>query len=302
MKKPTLFGTAVVLLAIVALYTLGGSLLAQLACGSGPAGDPCGLLSGRTDSGMLSRIRASQAAGQLLLLGMPVFWLARRHSGAVTPFDRANRSWLGMGEAVRIGRVLAASAGMLCLQPLMYSIVELQNLLLPMFGQAGEALLREQDRVDAVIRQIGAIRSAPEFLAVAAVLVLTPAICEELLFRAYVQKCFSMLMPPKTALLLSGLAFALFHFQLSNIVPLALLGWYIGYIYMESGDFAVPAAAHATNNLAALLLLQSGGASGAGAPSVIASWQWWFFVSASFVLFLMLMSRFFRPAVCAQHR
>jgi hypothetical protein len=300
-KSPGIMFTSMVLLAVLVLYPLAGGGLTLLATG-GRLVDPDFRMFGTS---ILPRLRAAQAAGQVIALALPALLLAWRFSGSRTLFGKANLSWLGLGRPAGFVPLLKASAGILLLQPLMYSITEVQNLGLPLLGEAGRAMLHDQERLDLIIRKLTAFDSMPGFLEVALVIVATPALCEELFFRGFVQKGFSSSLPPVKAIFLSGFVFALFHMQPSNVLPLTLLGWYIGYIYLKTGNLAVPAAAHGTNNLAALLFLQaelrfSGLSLTEGGPGIVTMWQWWVFVLVSLVIFFVLMRRFHVPTASAQ--
>ena len=300
-KSPGILATSLALLGVLVLYPLAGALLTLLATGWRGINPDFRLL----DPSMMSRLRVAQAVGQLLALCVPALLLAWRHSGARSPFESRNLSWLGIGPRPGSASLLAAAAGMLLLQPLMYSITEMQNLGLPYLGEAGQAMLRDQERLELFIRKIAASDSFAGFLGVAVVLVATPAFCEELFFRGYVQKSFSARLSPVRGVLLTGFVFALFHLEPSNIVPLTLLGWYIGYIYEKSGSLAVPAIAHGTNNLMALLLLEiepwfAGLPEAWRSQGMVSMWQWWVFVLACLILFFLLIRRFPEPAVSAK--
>ncbi|NTU68731.1 MAG: CPBP family intramembrane metalloprotease [Chlorobiaceae bacterium] len=296
-RRPGILFTALVLLGVLVLYPLAGALLTLLATGWRGIDPELRSL----DPEVMSRLKIAQVAGQVLALGVPALLLAWRHSATRSPFDKGNLSWLGIGPRPGFRSIVAASVGMLLLQPLMYSVTEVQNLGLPYLGEAGRAMLRDQVRLELFIRKIAAGDSFAGLLGVAVVLVVTPAICEELFFRGYVQKSFSVSLSPARGVLVTGLVFALFHMAPSNIVPLTLLGWYIGYIYQKSGNLAVPAIAHGTNNLAALLFLKGEawayGISFAGErQGIISTWQWWALVLVCLALFFVLIRRFHEPA------
>jgi membrane protease YdiL (CAAX protease family) len=290
---PGLVHLAIVLCAILVLYPLAGYVLTMIATGARPIVPDAGA----PDPSLLSRIRFAQVAGQLLVLALPVFWLAKRFSGSPSAFGRGNLIWLGFVRPSGFRPLLAAACGMLLLQPLMYTVVELQNLALPMLGPAGLELLRQQAQLESFIRKLAGFGSFPEFLAVTGMLVATPALCEELFFRGYVQRAFMGRLRPGAAVFLSGFVFALFHMEPANIVPLTLLGGFIGYIYRKTGTLAVPGAAHAANNFAALMLLRAEShfpgvsISGQGA-TIVSMWQWWALVLVSLVLFFRLVGRF----------
>lgn len=291
--RPGLVHLSIVLCAVLVLYPLAGYLLTMIATGA----RPIALDAGGLEPTLLSRIRLAQVAGQLLVLAMPVFWLARRFSGSPSAFGRDNLVWLGIVRPSGIRPLFAAASGMLLLQPLMYTVVELQNLLLRQLGPAGIELLRQQERLELLIRKLAGVGSFPEFLAVAGMLVATPAICEELFFRGYAQRAFMARLRPGVAVFLSGFVFALFHMEPANIVPLTLLGWFIGYIYRKTGTLSVPAVAHAANNFVALMLLLAesripGLSISGGDAAIVSMWQWWVLLLVTMVLFFMLMRRF----------
>lgn len=291
--RPGLVHLSIVLCSMLVLYPLAGYVLTMIATGARPI-VPDALA---PDSSLLSRIRLAQVAGQLLLLALPVFWLARRFSGSPSAFGRRNLVWLGIVRPSGFRPLIAAAGGMLLLQPLMYTVVELQDLALPMLGPAGLELLQQQARLELFIRKVAGFRSFPGFLAVAGMLVATPALCEELFFRGYVQRVFMGGLRPGIAVFLSGFVFALFHMEPANIVPLTLLGGFIGYIYRKAGTLAVPAVAHAANNFAALMLLQAeslfpGLSISAPGATIVSMWQWWALVLVSMVLFFRLVGRF----------
>lgn len=62
------------------------------------------------------------------------------------------------------------------------------------------------------------------------VLALTPALCEELLFRGYVQRQAERSIGYTGGILFSGIVFGLYHLRISHVVPLTLVGLYLGYV------------------------------------------------------------------------
>lgn len=295
-RRPRLFDTVLVLLFVLAAYPLVGALLTILVAGGNPFGNGFEAAA----HSLVVRLLVAQAFGQMVVLALPVFWFARRFSGAGL-FGNATLEWLGIGKHGGSRPALIAGAGMLLLQPALYSIVELQTLLLPYLGTFGKSLLQEQATLDIFLKKLAGGASIGESVLSILVLVLTPAICEELFFRGYIQKSFALSLSPQRAVLFTGIVFALFHMEWFNFVPLTLLGWYIGYIYWKSDNLLVPAVAHGTNNLAALVLLKSGVDSGSATdPSsgLLVSWPWWGLVVVSLSLFFLLIRYFpVRPAL-----
>jgi len=111
-------------------------------------------------------------------------------------------------------------------------------------------VVRQRVVMDAFLSELAYAGSLQEFLVVAGVLALVPAVSEELLFRGYVQGNYAASMRSSAAVLLTGTMFAFFHLSAANLVPLALLGWYIGYIYIQVRQPCGPVSVHFVNNFA----------------------------------------------------
>jgi membrane protease YdiL (CAAX protease family) len=87
--------------------------------------------------------------------------------------------------------------------------------------------------------------------------VLLAGICEEFTFRGFLQSAVNGKYSFGTALLVSSIAFALFHFDPQAVWTISafLIGLLLGYIYHRWHSYAVNAAAHATVDLIAVALL-----------------------------------------------
>jgi len=87
-----------------------------------------------------------------------------------------------------------------------------------------------------------------------AVAVLAP-LFEEPLFRGYVYGRLRAQMNPIPAAALSGLLFAAAHLSLSNLLPLAAIGFTLALAYERSRDLATPIVAHGLWNLVEALAI-----------------------------------------------
>ncbi|MEI8033165.1 MAG: CPBP family intramembrane glutamic endopeptidase [Chlorobiaceae bacterium] len=294
-KRLSFVANTIFLFCIMALYPLAGSFLFTLFVGGSSAG--FALLPSDISGPMLSSIRSIQAFGQILVLALPVVLLAGWHTRSRNPFSAGSLAFLGIGGRSSPAAVLFAILGVFLLQPLLHSISELQNLYLwPALGAAGAEVIRQQELMDSFIGQLASVGSLPEFIAVALVFALVPALTEEVLFRGYIQQNYSRSLSPKRAVLLTGAVFAFFHLSAANLLPLALLGWYIGYIYSKTGDLTVPIAVHFANNFTALLLLEATKGAGqlkaASTQTVIHAFWWWIIVAGTLFLFVVVVRRF----------
>ena len=283
------------LIGVMVLYPLAGVVLFSLITGGGEAG--ASLM--HIERSMIPSIRFIQAVGQIVVLALPVILLAGWQTGRKNPFSLESLAFLGIRKDFNIGAAALAVGGIFVLQPLLYTITSVQDLYLwRALGAAGLEVVRQRDMMESFIGELALVRSVPEFLSVTFVLAVVPAVCEELLFRGYIQQNYSRSMGSGGAVLLTGCVFAFFHLSAANLVPLALLGWYIGYIYSKTGNLAVPFCAHFVNNFAALFLLlftERGGRASQVQPEFLlgAAW-WWMIVVVSVVLFLMIIQRFSR--------
>ena len=77
---------------------------------------------------------------------------------------------------------------------------------------------------------------------------LTPAICEELLFRGYVQTRLTRTAGPAVGVLLASALFALFHLDPVHIVAVFPLGLYLGFVTWRSGSLLPAMMGHFVNN------------------------------------------------------
>jgi membrane protease YdiL (CAAX protease family) len=108
-------------------------------------------------------------------------------------------------------------------------------------------VLEEGDRVAISLFFFTAAVAAPVF--------------EEILFRGFLLPSLTRYVPVWSAIGLSALLFALAHLSLSEVLPLAVLGVVLGYVYTRSRGLLAPILLHSLWNSATmigLLVLGSG--------------------------------------------
>lgn len=98
------------------------------------------------------------------------------------------------------------------------------------------------------------VMSAPLFLAVV-VVSMSPAICEEAVFRGVVLNSFRGSMNKWAAILISGIIFGSFHGSIWRAIPTSLLGIMMGYLLVETNNILYTAVFHAINNLVPIIIL-----------------------------------------------
>lgn len=149
-----------------------------------------------------------------------------------------------------------AIVGILVIQPFLQVYLYYQNELifnLP-FGKEIITQLKELfDMLESTTAKLVEANSIPEFLIVMIVIAITPAICEEFLFRGLVFKNFEKIIPASKAVFFTGLLFALFHFHPFNIIPLTALGVFLTFIVYHSGSIYTAVICHFINNFISAL-------------------------------------------------
>jgi hypothetical protein len=75
-----------------------------------------------------------------------------------------------------------------------------------------------------------------------------PAICEEIMYRGYVQRSLEKSGGIWMAILVSGFIFGAYHLQITNILPLAFLGVILAYVTYISDSLIPAMVAHLINN------------------------------------------------------
>lgn len=98
----------------------------------------------------------SQVAGQILVLALPAGLLAGFHVRG-KGCCRVNLWYFLESKGISWRQVLFAVLGMVCLQPLLHSITELQDIFLwPALGTAGKDVLESRQQMDALLESLPA--------------------------------------------------------------------------------------------------------------------------------------------------
>jgi sodium transport system permease protein len=91
-----------------------------------------------------------------------------------------------------------------------------------------------------------------------ALMALTPAVCEEALFRGAILGGFSAKLPRATSAVITGALFGLYHVDLWRIVPTAMLGVALSLIALESRSILPAMLTHFINNATLVVLAHLG--------------------------------------------
>lgn len=178
---------------------------------------------------------------QFLVLGIPTFYLARLHSTNWTGYLRLRKP-----DAKLLGLSVLCY---LCVFPLLQWVASFNaSLPIPEFLQEWEG--SQMMLIEAISEQQVGILFSLFTVAV------TPAICEELMFRGYLQRNLDRVMPAAVSIVIIGILFGAYHLRFSQVLPLSLLGIYFAYITWRTGSLWPAIVIHFIHNGAMVLLGQ----------------------------------------------
>lgn len=111
------------------------------------------------------------------------------------------------------------------------------------------------------LEEFAELLARPETLAGALLLIfavsVSPAVCEELLFRGFLLQGLRGKERLWGAIVLSALLFGVFHLMLPRVLTTTVLGLFLGWVVLRSGGIGPAILLHALNNGAALALAWS---------------------------------------------
>ncbi len=84
-----------------------------------------------------------------------------------------------------------------------------------------------------------------------------PAVCEEIMFRGYIINAFIKKGFWK-AIIITGILFGIFHMDIFRLLPVTLLGIWMGFLLLKTKSILVPMLAHFLNNSLAILISNYG--------------------------------------------
>lgn len=181
-------------------------------------------------------IRYSVIISQFIFLLLPTIWLIRRwHTKHVVRYIRI--------EKIPVFEIILAFMGAVLFFPVSAGISNffMNQLHFPDFLA----------RIDSLVF---ASNTPSELIWVIVIVCVTPAICEETLFRGYVQRTLERTIGGKSVLV-AGILFGLYHMRPLNLLSLSLFGILIGYFVYRSKSLLPSMTAHFTYNLIAILSL-----------------------------------------------
>lgn len=226
----------IALIGIFILYQVGGAILTVLIFGF------------NFENADINAMRLLTMGGQILLLLLPTLIFARAvYPNDVTPVLRV--------KFPSFKEVVFFVIGLILLLPLLQSYLMIQNYLLehlanifPLLKKLMQLLDQMDKLVEGTYTKLLKAHSIFESSFVIFLVAVVPAICEEILFRGFVQKSFELKYKTYTSIFITSLFFGLYHFNPYGLVALIALGFYFGYAVYKSNSIVVSMVLHFTNN------------------------------------------------------
>ena len=199
----------------------------------------------------INAVRLMTMGGQILFILFPALLLSKMVYEDVTTVIRFRYPTKN--------QILTFSAGMIILIPLLQNYLYIQNYFIEQLAQNNEFvnhLKQLVDKLDKLVEETyGQILTANNFidaLLIVVVVAITPAICEEVFFRGFVQKSFEQRYKPYWSALITAIFFGLYHFNPYGLIPLIALGFYLGWSAYTTNSIFIPMILHFINNFTAV--------------------------------------------------
>lgn len=216
-------------------YQIVGGIVSALIFGLNP------------ESADVNALRLMNVAGQILFILLPAL--------VFTKFIYSNVTEVIRFRTAPLKEVGLFALGMICLIPLLQNYLIIQNYFIEEIARWSSFISYFKDSFDSVNEMIEkmftnllAAKGISDYLIVFIAISLTPAVCEEVMFRGFIQKSFELKYRPLIAILITSVFFGIYHFSPYALIPLISLGFFIGYSAYKSNSLLVPVLLHFMNN------------------------------------------------------
>jgi len=198
-------------------------------------------------------LRLITMAGQVLFILLPALIFSKIIYEDVTRVLRFRSApWIEIG---------LFTVGIIALTPVLQNYLYIQNYYFEQLAKQNGFVQMVKDSLDSLDKLVEGsygsllkINSAIDGAIVIAVVAITPAVCEEVMFRGFIQKSFELRYKPFLGALITAIFFGIYHFNPYAFIPLTALGFYLGYSAYKSNSILVPVVLHFINNLSAVVL------------------------------------------------
>lgn len=228
------------LIAIFILYQIGGGLLTLTIFGMD------------VENADVNLVRLLTMGGQIMFILFPALLLAKLVYQDVTQVIRL--------KIPSLNEILLFTVGLIILTPLLQNLMFIQEYLLnqlaeamPIVNSLKEMLEEFTKLVEKTYAKMLSSNSLLETSFIVLVVAVTPAVCEEIFFRGYLQKSFELRTGKFFGALITAIFFGLYHFNPVGLIGLTILGLYFGYVTYKSNSIIIAVVLHFINNFIAIV-------------------------------------------------
>lgn len=187
--------------------------------------------------------RTATMAGQLLFLLVPTFLMAK-----LLPYN--------FKEIFKLNKVsfilcLWAILGIFALMHISQIILLLQAQI-PLPESIKSNLYELKNAIEEVYKKLVYADNIFELGLVIIVVAVVPSFCEEFLFRGLLQHSFTAGLDARKGIIITGLLFAVFHFNPFSFIALVIIGIYLCFLAYKTNSIIPSIVGHFSNNLAAV--------------------------------------------------
>jgi len=182
--------------------------------------------------------------GQIVFLLVPTCILAHARYGRVLNYFRVKRPDFKL--------IALTVVAVFALQQLLQGYLLLQEAV-PLPDVLEEFIRRFKQMIEDTYRVLVTANTPLEFLSVVAIVAITPAVCEELLFRGLIQRTFEDALGGVRGAFITGAIFGVYHLNPFILIPLCVLGIFLGLIVQRTQNITLAIGAHFANNLVACI-------------------------------------------------
>src|ERR1035437_1302169 len=206
----------------------------------------------------VNSLRLMTMAGEVLFILLPALLFTKWFYKDITRVLRV--------KVPELKELFLFTLGLIVLIPLLQSFMTLQNYFLDKLAQHYHLINYLKSLVDKLDSYVANTyeslikpNSVPEAGLIILIVAIVPAICEETMFRGFVQRSFEFKMKPFKAALLTAIFFGLYHFNPYGLFALIALGLYLGYASYSSNSIILAMFLHFLNNFSAIIIYFAAG-------------------------------------------
>ena len=198
-------------------------------------------------------LRFATIIGQILFIFLPALFFSKWIYGDISKIISV--------KVPRWKELFLFVLGIVILTPMLQSYLYIQNYFFEKWAESSQFINSIKNLLDSlnelIEKTFGNLIYADnitEMILVVITISIVPAICEEVMFRGYVQRSFEFKFKAHSAALLTAVFFALYHFNPYGLIPLAIIGYYLGFAAYSSQSIFIPMVLHFLNNFFAVVL------------------------------------------------